>query len=260
MNLVYYGHGQKRLDAEQLAGNGANRRRSREHAPGEKSTATRFAQVFGDVRQGRRWGSDGASLESVSGFSHDPIGYRGGINLYEYCGNNPVMRTDPTGLWFYWTDSRVDVYVTWTDCAGTTHTVSGEGPAFLRATLGNISAACGVINTLTLKGHGAWDGTGYPSCMTVTDGTVLTYGITDKYGQPSGVDIACTLRQLTDANTQINLSGCFTAPAAKELANLLGNGATCTGKHGPSISIPGTSRCAGCWHNYRCPPKDKGAK
>ena len=96
MNLVYYGHGQKRLDAEQLAGNGANRRRSREHAPAQKSTATRFAQVFGDVRQGRRWGSDGASLESVSGFSHDPIA--ADVNLYRYCGDDPLIHTDPSGL------------------------------------------------------------------------------------------------------------------------------------------------------------------
>lgn len=28
----------------------------------------------------------------------DPIGFRGGNNLYRYCGNNPVMRRDPSGL------------------------------------------------------------------------------------------------------------------------------------------------------------------
>jgi len=54
-------------------------------------------QVEAYVSQGGRLGWDGACLESVSAFSHDPIGYAGGMNLYAYCGDNPVNATDPMG-------------------------------------------------------------------------------------------------------------------------------------------------------------------
>ena len=64
--------------------------------PAQKFPAAGFAQVFGDVSQGRRWGSDGACLEYVSGFSHDPIA--ADINLYRYVNNDPLDATDPTGL------------------------------------------------------------------------------------------------------------------------------------------------------------------
>ena len=31
--------------------------------------------------------------------NRDPVGYKGGINLYGFCGNNPVNDQDPLGLW-----------------------------------------------------------------------------------------------------------------------------------------------------------------
>jgi len=39
----------------------------------------------------------------------DPIGYGGGMNLYAYCGNSPIGRTDPSGL--IWSTENPDVWI-----------------------------------------------------------------------------------------------------------------------------------------------------
>ena len=61
---------------------------------------TGIEQVAGHLSREGRWGWDGACLETVSAIAHDPIGYKGGVNLYEYVGDSALTRTDPNGLWF----------------------------------------------------------------------------------------------------------------------------------------------------------------
>ena len=59
---------------------------------------TGLLKVLGLVSLEGRWGWDGACLETVSAIAHDPISYKGGVNLYGYAGCSPVNNNDPSGL------------------------------------------------------------------------------------------------------------------------------------------------------------------
>ena len=53
-----------------------------------------YSEYGGSVLCGHRW-YDTAALRWLS---RDPIGYKGGDNLYAYCGDDPVNKVDPHGL------------------------------------------------------------------------------------------------------------------------------------------------------------------
>ena len=74
----------------------ANVRLSGERRRGIFFVDANVSAVVAQLSPRTRWGSDGASLGSVSAFSHDPL--RADMNLYRYVGNNPVINTDPSGL------------------------------------------------------------------------------------------------------------------------------------------------------------------
>jgi len=66
--------------------------------PAKMFLDTSIEQVAGHTSREGHWGWDGACLETVSAIAHDPIGYWGGMNLYAYCGDSPLVYVDPAGL------------------------------------------------------------------------------------------------------------------------------------------------------------------
>ena len=73
----------------------ANVRLSGERRRGIFFVDANVSAVVAQLSPRTRWGSDGASLGSVSAFSHDPAA--SDINLYRYCGNDPLVHTAPSG-------------------------------------------------------------------------------------------------------------------------------------------------------------------
>lgn len=176
----------------------------------------------------------------------------GDVNLNRYCGGRPTSLTDASGLYLWWTDPRVNITIEWTDAKGNRHQESGEGAALLTAALSKISTAGGLITTMVLKGHGAIDGSGFPGILEVDgerDVVRTTAGIYSD-GLVHEIDITKQLKAVTNEKTTIRLNGCFTNQAAKELAQLLNNGALVEGNVGPSLSVPLTMEDIGWGFGY----------
>ena len=60
-------------------------------------------------------------------YTRDPMGYEGGINLYAYCGNNPIMGIDPSGLAQDYGDGTVRITL---NAFIPENTVAGPGSVF----------------------------------------------------------------------------------------------------------------------------------
>jgi len=140
--------------------------------------------------------------------SRDPIGEGGGINLYQYVGNNPIWAIDPLGL---------DAHIT----VGGVTTTASTGQQLLDQ-LNN--AADGSVNDLRVEGHATntQQGIGTSGNRDVLDdinGTI-ELGINNGKGQiGSHVDILDLLRKKLSPNATIELNGCHTAAGGNNITN-----------------------------------------
>jgi RHS repeat-associated protein len=116
-----------------------------------------FSLEFDQTRE-TATGSNGCDYESASGLRYwpnrDPLGEKGGINLYGFVGNNPVIRIDPNGLvdlggtFAARTISKGDKYgnVILQGGAPLGATFSGSGDAYIEA-LGAVQAGQTILQT-----------------------------------------------------------------------------------------------------------------
>ena len=128
---------------------------------GEFFLGGRLGRAFLDASPELQLGSDGAWLRWPSGYSVDPISYRGGVNLYAYCGDDPLSYVDPLGTKIVqvstyfglplplWGGLHVDAAVDDATCTLQSSSSYFTGFVGIGGSWGGLNAAAGVTASVT---------------------------------------------------------------------------------------------------------------
>jgi len=167
-------------------------------------------------------GSRGCGYKTVSGRhewpNRDPIGERGGINLYRFVGNNPVNKIDPLGL-----------YVSITTADGVTTTIPTTTGALINALQNDVNSGSQVTGII-IAGHGTPDLITLDAAQTqlliASNGKILLVdGSNDD--NTTSTDITDLLKKALAPKATIQLNACHTAKGdnnlTKDLSQILPN-------------------------------------
>ena len=203
------------LDAMPTSSRKTRVRGFRRRASGQTSSRRRCRSIITP-------GSRGCAYKTVSGRhewpNRDPIGERGGINLYRFVGNNPVNKIDPLGL-----------YVSITTADGVTTTIPTTTGALINALQNDVNSGSQVTGII-IAGHGTPDLITLDAAQTqlliASNGKILLVdGSNDD--NTTSTDITDLLKKALAPKATIQLNACHTAKGdnnlTKDLSQILPN-------------------------------------